>query len=191
MPDQSGPSPRRPRRQRPLTPAPDELRRRVLARVRAEPEPLGASASRAARRLCSGRGRLLASIAAATAIVIAAVLVLGSGGAGPTVRSASISRELGAATASLDRVGGHPELLLTDMPMAPVGEVYEVWLSGTRSAPRPTNALFNVTSAGTAAVEVPGSLRGVARITVTAEPVGGSTHPSSPVVLSVALPGTG
>jgi len=185
MPDPSEPSRPRPER---VTPAPGELRRRVLARVRSEPQPLGGGPVHAARRLLGGRGRALAGLAAAAVIAAGAGIAVSEGGSPATLPSASVARELAGARADLRRVAGHAELLLAGMPIAPVGEVYEVWLSGHGSAPRPTDALFNVTSAGTAAVEIPGSLQGVARITVTAEPLGGSAHPSSPVILSVSLP---
>jgi anti-sigma-K factor RskA len=77
------------------------------------------------------------------------------------------------------------------MPQPPVGEVYEVWLGRGDEAPQPTDALFTPTAAGTAAVEVPGSLREVTAITVTAEPRGGSSHPTGPVLLRVVLSAAG
>jgi hypothetical protein len=189
MPDPSELSPERPERPSGYRPAPQGLRRRVLARVNAEPEPVGSEALHAARRLLLGRRRSAAlalfALAGAGAIVLAVVLLDGGSG---TLGRARVAQALHGARASLQRVDGHAELRLAGMPQPPIGEVYEVWLSGPHSGPRPTNALFNITSAGTAAVEVPGSLRGIRVVTVTAEPVGGSIHPTSPVVLSVALP---
>lgn len=73
------------------------------------------------------------------------------------------------------------------MPEPPVGEVYEVWLNRPSAPPRPTDALFTVTSEGNAAVEVPGSLRGVREITVTSEPLGGSSSPTSAPVLRLPV----
>jgi hypothetical protein len=191
MPDPSELSRQRPERPDQSTPAPEGLRRRVLARVRAEPDPPGSAVMRAARRLPSGPLRIVAGLLAGALLTFAVTLALTSTGGGPgTVGAASVARGLGAARASLHRVSGHAELLLAGMPPAPTGQVYEVWLSGPRSDPRPTNALFNVTSSGMAAVEVPGSLRGVSKITVTTEPVGGSRRPTSPVIISVALGGS-
>jgi hypothetical protein len=69
--------------------------------------------------------------------------------------------------------------------------VYEVWLLHSGSAsPQPTDALFTVTKAGSATVEVPGGGAGrVREVLVTSEPLGGSTTPSGPVVLRVKSPG--
>ena len=189
MPDPSEQSPERPDRPDETTPAPSELRRRVLARVRPEPEPVGISLMRAARHELGGRGRAL-SILTAGVLIAGAVTFLATRGGGGTPDSASFVRGLDGARASLHRIDGHGELLLSGMPPPPTGDIYEVWLSGNGAGPRPTNALFEVTSAGTAAVEIPEALRGIAKITVTAEPVGGSSHPSSTAILSVSLPGS-
>jgi hypothetical protein len=64
--------------------------------------------------------------------------------------------------------------------------IYEVWLSrGT--APEPTDALFGVTTHGSGAVAVPGSLHGVKEVLVTSEPLGGSLHPTSTPLIRVAV----
>lgn len=73
------------------------------------------------------------------------------------------------------------------MSEPPIGEVYEVWLARAGQQPQPTDALFTVTSAGSAAVEIPGELHGLDAVMVTAEPIGGSSSPTSPPVLRVAL----
>ena len=189
MPDPPGQSPQRPERSDLRTTAPSGLRRRVLARVRSERSPLATSALHAARRRLAARRWLVAGLAAAVLIAGAGTFLETRGSGAGTLGIATVARGLGGARASLQRSGGHGELLLSGMPPPPIGEVYEVWLSRTRTGPEPTNALFNVTSAGTAAVEIPGSLRGVRVISVTPEPLGGSGRPTGPVVLSVALSG--
>ncbi len=75
------------------------------------------------------------------------------------------------------------------MPAPPADRIYQVWLERAHRAPIPTDALFGVNRAGDAAVAVPGNLHGVARVLVTAEPLGGSPNgvPSGPPVLSVAV----
>jgi hypothetical protein len=188
MPDPSDLSRERPEGPEEDTLAPQGLRRRVLARVRSEPEPVASGARDAAGRFLDRRGRktALAMLLAGSACAIVLAVILTNDGSG-TLGRTLLAQGLGSAHASLHNVDGHAELRLEGMPQPPIGEVYEVWLARPGSEPRPTNALFNVTSAGTAAVEVPGSLRGVSRVTVTAEPVGGSSHPTSPVVLTVAL----
>jgi hypothetical protein len=55
----------------------------------------------------------------------------------------------------------------------------------TTGAPKPTDALFNVTSAGRATVGIPGGVRGVRDVLVTSEPAGGSPAPTrNPVVIA-------
>ncbi len=75
------------------------------------------------------------------------------------------------------------------MSEPPFGEVYELWLDRPGAPPRPTDALFTVTRAGSADVQIPGSLRGVRSVLVTAEPLGGSPSPTSAPILRVAIPG--
>jgi hypothetical protein len=70
------------------------------------------------------------------------------------------------------------------MPSTASGKVYEVWLERGGRA-HPTDALFTVTSTGRATVGVPGSLKGVTTVMVTAEPEGGSLVPTSkPVIVA-------
>lgn len=73
------------------------------------------------------------------------------------------------------------------MPEPPIGEVYEVWLERTGKPAQPTDALFTVTSSGDGAVEVPGALRSVREVMVTAEPLGGSSAPTSAAVLRLRV----
>ncbi len=181
MPDPSEPSPRRPERPDRRTPAPNAVRRRVMARVHAQPEPVAALALHRARRLLATRRAVATAIAILTGLLLVLALSL-PGGEGrrapPTYRSAQVR---------LTRSAQRAELHLLGMAQPPIGEVYEVWVTGSGGAAKPTDALFTPTSAGSAAVEVPGSLRGITAITVTAEPRGGSSQPTGPVVIRVPL----
>ena len=192
MPDPSEPRPGEPEEPGGEPRAPTGLRRRVLARVRSEPEASGTGAVHALRRARRrGRRRSLAAVLLAVGAlgVISAVLLRDRAPAQDRIRLGGPAWRtgLGAARASLRRVGGHAELRLSGMPQPPVGEVYEVWLRGRGSAPRPTNALFNVTSSGTAAVEVPGSLRGSPRGDGHSRARRRERPSDGPTVLSVAL----
>ncbi len=181
MTDPAGPGPKRPERAGHQTPAPKGLRRRVLAGVKSSgPVPVGPSR---ARRVAGGAAVLIC--AAAGLSLVAAIVGGGSGGNSP-------SPPAGSVRASFVVSGGRAELHLAGMPQPPIGEIYEVWVTHTGEPPSPTDALFTPTAGGTAVVEVPGILRGVRAITVTAEPRGGSAHPTSPVVLQIGLsaPGT-
>jgi hypothetical protein len=62
-----------------------------------------------------------------------------------------------------------------------------VWLNRPGRRPHPTSALFNVTDAGDAGVDVPGDLRHVWQIMVTPEPAGGTQMPTHPAVITARL----
>jgi hypothetical protein len=171
--------------------APEDLRRRVLSVVRAEAELLRAAGHEAdepphrgsrwrrPRRAVLAWGALAASVAAVLAIALTA------GSSQPTrVTSAHVA--IAGARASLRQVDDHSELRLAGMPQPPPGKIYEVWLS-RGAAPKPTNALFSVTTRGNGAVAVPGSLHGVKEVLVTSEPLGGSLHPTSTPLIRVAV----
>jgi hypothetical protein len=88
------------------------------------------------------------------------------------------------ATAELRKAGSHLELVVVGMPAPPPGRIYEVWLEHGTAAPQPTDALFSVTKTGSGSVGVPGNLRGVSKVLVTDEPLGGSLKPTrNPVIL--------
>lgn len=161
------------------TSAPRSLRTSVLANVR------GRSQHRRMRRL---RLALLGS----TLLVGVAI---GGGLALALSRHPSLSHAKPPADtirASLRRVGPQAELVVHGMPEPPLGETYELWLLQANGVPRATDALFTVTSNGSATVEVPGGLRGgVKAVAITREPRGGTAAPTSPAVLSVRAPTAG
>jgi hypothetical protein len=71
------------------------------------------------------------------------------------------------------------------MPPPPPGRIYEIWLERGTQAPQPTDALFSVTSGGDGSADVPGDLRGVSKVLVTDEPLGGSAKPTrKPVIIA-------
>lgn len=164
----------------PLASASSRLRRRVLAGVRGE-HPATARQPRRRRRAL-----LLPFLSLLFGVALGAILVSALSSSPRTENSST--RSLKASLRTLD---SHAELSVSGMPEPPVGEVYEVWLLRSGSAsPRPTDALFTVTKAGSATVEVPGGNTGnVREVLVTSEPLGGSTIPSGPVVLRVKSPG--
>jgi hypothetical protein len=165
--------------------APEGLRRRVLGRVRSA-EDLHESSSPQKRSVRIRRRALLAAASALAAIaaVTGVVALTGSSRDRDEVR---ITAGVADARASVKRVGAGAELQVSGMPQPPVGEVYELWLERGAGPPQATNALFSVTSAGSASVDVPGSLRGVRGLMVTSEPLGGSASPTGPTLLRVIL----
>src|SRR5207247_3407778 len=103
-----------------------------------------------------------------------------------TVRVVQAQVSIPGAAAVLTVQGHHGRLHTLRFPRPAPGRVYELWLQRERgSRLEPTSELFTVDRDGTASVDVPGDLRHVARIMVTAEPRGGSRVPSGPPVLTV------
>jgi anti-sigma-K factor RskA len=183
--------------------APPELRRRVMSSVRhdarqrasreASDRVAGKEPTRAWRpSLRSGlrwRPSLAAGALAAAAIALAVVALTsssGTSGSGARVIHAQVLYP--HASASLSVGGGHAQLDISDMPQSAPGHVYEVWLKRSPSGRAiPTDALFTVDADGAASVGVPGSVRGIKEVMVTAEPVGGSRVPTLPVLIAARL----
>jgi anti-sigma-K factor RskA len=172
-----------------------ELRERVMASVRREAELLRAAGPaadrpepRRVRRRLRAPQLLGATVAAGLGVAIG-LAVFGSGTTHPVTRITSAQLAAGPAGASavLRQTGAHAELVVHGMNQPPRGKIYEVWLARESGAPTPTNALFGVTSAGGASVNIPGDLASVRRVMVTAEPLGGSAQPTSSPVVVVAL----
>lgn len=165
---------------------PHALRRRVMAEVRAasrEVSLAGARRARLGRRMPLTRGALAGAAALAAAAIAAAVVALVPGSA--SSRSVTARVVYPSASAIVRLQSGHAELIVQRMPAAPAGDIYEVWLKRGARPPAPTSALFGVTSAGAAAVDVPGDLRGVSEVLVTPERVGGSLRPTrAPVIVA-------
>jgi Anti-sigma-K factor rskA, C-terminal len=115
--------------------------------------------------------------------VLAVTGAFSSGGAGQrTIRGQVVDAP--GASALLQIQGQHAELVIANMAPPPAGRIYEVWLQRASGEPQPTDALFGVTRAGGAVVAVPGDLRGVRQVLVTAEPLGGSARPTrTPVIV--------
>jgi hypothetical protein len=165
--------------------APEHLRAQVLAGVRGE-------AGQAERdQLDLSHGALYAATMASLLVGIviggALALTLAFGGHATSMPP----RAAGGIRASLTPLGSRAELSVSGMPQPPIGEVYEVWLMNAGQAkPQPTDALFNVTNAGTATVDVPrGATSGVREVLVTSEPLGGSQTPTGAPLLRVKPPG--
>jgi hypothetical protein len=171
--------------------APRALRRRVLESVDAEAELLraaGGEADRPERARTTRRG-LVPALAAAALLAAAAIAVALAGSSGTPARTTFATRApaVATATAALRQASGHAELLVTHMPQAPSGRIYEVWLERDGSPPQPTDVLFNVTREGSGSVAVPADLRHVSKVLVTSEPAGGSRHPTRPPLLTFKL----
>jgi anti-sigma factor RsiW len=178
--------------------APPELRRRVLDVVGSEAR-LFAAASTAPpraprrRRLALRPAYGLAAGAALALGIVLGALVIAPGSSTP--RSRVIAAAVAPAArwgarrapvATLHESGAGAQLVVSRMPAAPPGKVYEVWIEhGTRV--EPTDALFSPSSKGNATVAVPLGLRGASAVLVTAERAGGVQVPTMEPLITASL----
>jgi anti-sigma-K factor RskA len=181
----------------PRVSASQELSERVMTSVGPEAELLRAAGAEADRLPSSrlrwpGRRRqaLIAAVAMGVGLLIGAT-VIDTGSQAPVTRviPAQVSSTTPGARAVVRQVGGHAELVVSGIAPPPRGKIYEIWLAREgSSAPQATNALFGVSrNGGSASVDVPGSLGVVLQVLVTAEPLGGSAHPTSTPIIVAKL----
>jgi hypothetical protein len=179
--------------------APAPVRGRVMAIVQAESELLraaGHGADRPAPELEPRRRRwwslrplpAIALASVALAIGIGSGTLLSGGDNGVTPRTVVAQVDAAGASARLRMTADGAKLVVSGMPAPPKGRVYQVWLRRNAAAPpEPTNALFSVSRAGDASVDVPGKLDGVDAVLVTDEPSGGSRLPTRAPVITAPL----
>jgi anti-sigma-K factor RskA len=165
-----------------------DLRRQVMRAVADEPRRAVAAGPAAARRPARRwMPRPALGFAAALAIAVAAFVGVDLAGSGGTAARVIDAQVTGQGSAQLKLAGGHAELIVHDFSAPPAGQIYEVWLRRGDRPPSPTTALFSVTAAGAADVDVPGSLHGVSLVMVTPEPAGGSPVPTHAPVIRAEL----
>ena len=185
---------------------PPELKERIMATVRAEaavleaagPEadtapgapvhaPVRPKQKRRRWRLPAIALRPIPAAVAAAVLIALGVgggILLSGGSSGKTVQAQVVAPAAPAARASLTVADDRATLKVRDFPAPPSGRVYQVWLKRPGRPPDPTTALFRV-SGGNATVDVPGSMKGVDQVLVTAEPDGGSRAPTrDPVIIA-------
>jgi len=171
----------------PEVPAPPELKRRLMADVNADARGSSRARSDSPEPTHEHERRswlpVLAPIAMGVALIaVLAVVLLPGGPRAPRVIRAQVSPAGSRAVLRID--GSRGEMTLSGMPPTEPGRTYEVWVR-RGGAPQPTDALFSPTSAGTATVAVPGTMKGVRQVLVTSEPLGGSSVPTrAPVVVA-------
>ncbi|HEX8743882.1 MAG TPA: anti-sigma factor [Thermoleophilaceae bacterium] len=188
-----------PRSVEPFDPPPS-LKASLMEIVEAEARPAPRPERSAARGAApSWLGRALAGLRPRPALALAAIaLLLGlvaglglAGGdeeAGTREVAASVDRTRlpgGGARLEVAEAGGAPATLrVTGMPMAPRGEVYEVWIERDGEV-RPAGALFAVGRDGRGSAAIPGGVDGVERVMVTRERAGGAARPTEmPVIVA-------
>jgi anti-sigma-K factor RskA len=179
----------------PMRPPP-ALKARIMAEVEREAALLrsaGPEADRPAPR--RERRRWFFSLPApAVAALACATLLLGLGAGAllfggdnghtvPFERSGTLSAN---ASAELDVSGNRGVLVARGLPEPPSGRVYQVWLQRDGQAPEPTAALFTPRADGTATATVP-DIKGVDKVMVSSEPMGGSPAPTTDPILTASM----
>jgi hypothetical protein len=179
--------------------APPELRDRIMAVVVTEAQLLraaGPEADRVPARAPERRSRRWFAFVPRSGLALGATVLLIAGGVtgwalrdenGSAARTVVADVKIPGASATLVLRDGTSTLVTKKLPRPGKNRIYQVWLKREGiSAPEPTDALFTVRHDGSASVDVPGSLKGVEAVLVTAEPEGGSQAPTSaPVIAAV------
>ena len=133
-----------------------------------------------------------AAVAAACVLAIGVGIGVGvsqSGGSGTKTLTALVDHSRapsGAATLRLPANRTDALLTVQGLPSPGAGKVYEVWVQrgGTME---PAGSLFSVGSGGSGSAAIPGSLKDVQAVAVTAERDGGALKPTQMPVLTVKL----
>lgn len=180
---------------------PPELRHRIMAVVESEAALLraaGPQADRVEPRPTRLRDRVwwpswavspgFAAALASCLLLVgigAGVLLRGDDGPGQ-VRTLAAQTVPEGAKASIAVQDGRATLVVRNMPAAPAGRVYQVWLKRAGGL-EPTHTLFTVRSDGRAEIKVDEPIEDAQELLVTAEPSGGSTVPTRAPILTATL----
>jgi anti-sigma-K factor RskA len=164
---------------------PARLRSRIIGEVEAD-----AGRKRSGVRL-GGRMRFLGL---RPAVGLAALALLVAGVAGYAIRSSGsdsgtttvAAGHAPGVTAKMVSKGGTGTLRLTNVHQLPPDEILQAWVQrGERIESARTLFVPNRDGTATAVID---DMQGVDAVMVTAEPRGGSDHPTSEPIVSVAIP---
>jgi anti-sigma-K factor RskA len=163
------------------------LRSRLMEQVRSEAAgPQAAPVARSAPRWRFGL-RPLAGLATLALVMAAiagyAIRDSGSGGADTTT---VVTGHSPGVTAEMVREGETGTLRLANLHQLPRDKVLQAWVQRGKQVVS-AKALFVPNPDGTATATID-NMRGVDTVMVTAEPRGGSVQPTSPPIVSVAIP---
>ncbi len=168
--------------------APLELKRSVLAEVRADVAASQAPAPRAGSRWWELR---LWPVAAAVASVVAVALLvwnlalIGSNDQIPRI-TVQGTTELPAGSATVSVLEDDTIVITAqDFPRLNLGSGYEVWLLGNGN---PVSAGFLSGTEGDRALAVSADLTEVSGIAITAEPLSNTSAPTTPILAQSDLP---
>lgn len=142
-----------------------------------------------------GQPRQLAILGSVVVLIVVAGVAIGTGGSSDdrdsTVRV--VANVLGPAApkgqAEVVVDDGAGQIRVSGFPSPGAGRKYQVWVRSGQGTPRATTVLFDVDRNGNGTADIPArTMVGVDEVMLTAEPAGGSTAPTSPPVLQVAMP---
>lgn len=167
--------------------APPELRGRLMEQVRSEAESAPAP-SRGRRWSIAGWSlRPVAGLAALVLVVAAvAAYAIGSGDSGGGNTTTVVEGHSPGVVAEVVRDGGSGTLHLTNLHQLPSNKVLQAWVERDGQVVS-AKTLFVPNQDGTASATID-DMEGVKTVMVTAEPRGGSVQPTSPPIVSVAIP---
>ena len=185
-----------PRAVEPVIPPP-ELKESIMGTVWAEAEERREATPkrRWSRPFLERLPRLSpALVAAAAACVLAIGIGIGigvaniGGGSSKTLTALVDHTRAPSGNASLVVSGSKKGAILNvqGLPNPGPGKVYEVWVQRDGTM-QPAGALFSVSSGGSGTAGIPGSLKGVQAVAVTAERDGGALKPTQMPLLTVNL----
>ena len=177
---------------------PESLKASLMEVVEREARTASASAPAAVRAPARRRNRF-AGMRLRPALALAGVALLLGVAVGLGLNGGNDEGDARQIAATVDRTrlpGGSAELRVEDaenrpatlrvsgVPMAPRGEVYEVWIERDGEV-KPAGALFAVGRDGRGSAAIPGGVEGVERVMVTRERAGGVDQPTeTPVIVA-------
>ena len=166
---------------------PRELRSRLMAQIEADAEPAPVRQGRRLSGRLWGSGLRPIAVLAAVLVVVAGIAgyAIRDSGSGGNATTVTAGRPPGV-TAKMVREGETGTLRLADVRELPPGKVLEAWVR-RGSKVEPADALFVPNRDGTATATID-HMGGVNAVMVTAEPRGGSDHPTSTPIVAVAIP---
>jgi anti-sigma-K factor RskA len=171
---------------------PADLRKRLMATVRAEARDASPAGTEAGVRRRRAWGTMIwrpaTAVAAAGLLVaggVAGYLVHQPSDSSSVVAARGVSSAPGSPAGTLERSDGSAILTMSNLPALPADDVYEVWVE--RDGALEPSSLFVPRRDRTAEAAVPDGLDNADAVLVTREPRGGSRQPTSPPLLRADL----
>jgi anti-sigma-K factor RskA len=167
--------------------APPQLRARLMEQVHSEAE--GAPAPVRKRRWSLGGLSLRPAAGLAALVLVAAAVAayaIGSGDSGGGNATTVVEGRSPGVVAEVVRDSGSGTLHLSNLRRLPSDKVLQAWVEKEGRVVS-AKTLFVPNQDGTASATID-DMEGVKTVMVTAEPRGGSVQPTSPPIVSVAIP---